>query len=282
VVGGDAVEVVWPVRELWRIRLDIAKNGANIGTLADWLTLAGPKDPDRQWVEGRSAMEVARAWLESAADGPPSEIVRLLRSNADLQNAVLDSVEPDARVNFDTRRGDPRSADLAFTGHDDSGSFVGTVEAKSDEPFGPRVSDVLNIALERAVSNPRSDGIERVVELLRGLVPTKTAETASVVDLRYQLLTGIAGTLALAAKHRADRAIYIVHVFETDKTSSRDLAANAEDLSQFVRRLSSGSVASLEEGVLHGPIQVRGEALAARPAALYVGKVTRRLSDPTP
>lgn len=262
--------------------MKIARNGAAIGSLADWLALAGPKDPDRQWVEGRSAMEVARAWLENAVDGPPSEIARLLRSNADLQNVVLDAVEPEARVSFDTRRGEQRNADVAFTGHDDSGSVVGTVEATADEPFGPRVSDVLSIALERAVSNPRSSGIDGVVELLRGLVPPKTSDTASVVELRYQLLTGVAGSLALAAKHRADRAIFIVHVFETDKTSLRELAANAEDICQFVRRLSSGSVARLEEGILHGPIQVRGEALAARPAALYVGKVTRRLSDPRP
>lgn len=257
----------------------IAKNGASIANLTDWRTLAGPKDPE-QWVEGRSAMEVARAWLDGLAGGPPEEIARLLRSNSDFQNLVIQEAEPDARLSSDTRRGELGNADLVFMGHDSTGAVVGSVEAKSDDPFGPRVSDVLDIALERAVSNPRSVGIDGVVELVRGLIPPRAPNTVSIVDLRYRLLTGIAGTLAVAAKRHAERAIYIVHVFETDKTSARELAANTSDVNEFVHRLSSGSLPQLEEGILHGPIHVRGEALAARPAALYIGKATRRLSDP--
>jgi hypothetical protein len=226
-------------------------------------------------------MEVARAWLDGAAHGPPKEIADLLRSNTDFRSVVIEDVEPEARVVFDGRRGEPRNADLVFFGHDDLGPVVGSVEAKADEPFGPRLSDVLNIALERAVANPRSGGIERVVELVRGVVPARAPDTVPISELRYQLLTGIAGALAVAAEHKAERAIFILHVLETSKTSSQLLAANAEDASQFVRRLSSGSIEHLEEGILHGPIHVRGEALSARPAALYVGKATRRISDPT-
>jgi hypothetical protein len=262
--------------------LKIAKKNVAIANLNDWLTHAGPKDPDRQWVEGRSAMEVARAWLDGAAQGPPKEIADLLRTNADFRSIVIEDVEPEARVVFDSRRGEPRNADLVFSGHDDIGPVVGSVEAKADEPFGARLSDVLNIVLERAVADPRSGGIERIVDLVRGLVPSRAPDTAPISELRYQLLTGIAGTLAVAAERQAKRAIFIVHVLETNRTSSRLLAANAEDANQFVRRLSSGSIEQLEEGILHGPIHVRGEALSARPAALYVGKATRRISDPTP
>lgn len=261
--------------------MKIAKKDVAIASLTDWLTHAGPKDPDRQWEDGRSAMEVARAWLDGAAHGPPHEIADLLRSNADFQNVVIDDVEPDARVTFDKRRGEQGNADLVFFGHDDLGPVVGSVEAKADEPFGPRLADVLSIALERAVANPRSGSIERVVDLVRGLVPLRAPDTVPIGELRYRLLTGIAGALAVAAEHRAERAIFLVHVFETSKTSSGQLAINADDASQFFRRLSSGSIVHLEDGILHGPIQVRGEALSAKPAALYVGKATRRLSDPT-
>jgi hypothetical protein len=264
-----------------RSYLKIAKNGAAIASLTDWRSLAGPKDPSH-WAEGRGAMEVARAWLDGAAQGPPPEIAALLRSSTDFQNLVIDEVEPDARLTFDTRKGELGNADLVFVGHDSAGSVVGSVEARSDEPFGPRVSDVLDMALERAVSNPRSVGIDGVVELIRGLVPPKAPDTVSIGDLRYRLLTGIAGVLAVAANRNAERAIFIIHVFETDRTSASELAANAKDASEFAHRLSSGSVQRLDDGVLHGPIQVRGEALAARPAALYIGRVTRRLSDPKP
>jgi hypothetical protein len=191
-------------------------------------------------------------------------------------------VEPEARVNFDTHRGEARNADLVVIGHDELGSFAGSVEAKADEAFGQRISDVLDAALERTVANMRSAGVERVVELVRALIPPRVSDTVSIGELRYQLLTGIAGTLALAEKHRAARAVYIIHVFETGKTSSRNLEANSNDANQFVRRLTSGAVKQLDDGVLVGPIQVRGEALSAKPAALYIGKATRRVSGPMP
>jgi hypothetical protein len=264
----------------WRIDVRIEKHGAAITNLDEWLQHAGPKTPEKQWVEGRSAMEAARAWLEGAPNGPPKEIGDLLRSHMDFRNVVIDQVEPEARVSFDTRRGEPRNADLVIIGHDDYGPFAGSVEAIADETFDQRVSEVLDAALERTVANPRSGGVERVVELVRGLVPPRVPDSVSIGDLRYQLLTGVAGTLALAAEHHAARAVFIVHVFETDKTSSRRLEANANDANQFVRRLSSGAVSNLEDGVLVGPIHVRGAALSAKPAALYIGKATRRLSDP--
>ena len=258
----------------------IEKKGVALGTLAEWLEHAAPKNPEKQWVEGRSAMEVARAWLANAPNAPPPEIGDLLGSHGDFRNVVVEQVEPEARVSFDTRRGEPRIADLVLIGHDEFGPFVGSVEAKADEPFGQRLSETVELALERAIANPRSAGVERVIELVRGLVPPRQPETVSVGELRYQLLTGIAGSLALAAEHHAERAVFIIHVFETGMTSARLLEGNAEDASQFVRRLSSGSVPSLETGVLVGPIQVRGAALSAKPAALYIGKATRRLSDP--
>jgi len=258
----------------------IQKKGTVRGSLAEWLEHAGPRNPEEQWVEGRSAMEVARAWLENGPSGPPTEIGDLLRSHPDFRNVIIDQVEPEARVSFDTRRGEPRNADLVLIGHDDFGPFVGSVEAKADETFDQRLSGTLEAALERAIANPRSGGVERVIDLVRGLVPPRQPDTVSVGELRYQLLTGIAGSLALAAEHHTARAVFIVHVFETAKTSTRLLEANVNDASQFVRRLSSGSVTSLGEGVLVGPIQVRGAALSAKPAALYIGKATRRVSDP--
>jgi hypothetical protein len=43
----------------------IEKSGQRIQSLEDWRRLAPPKT-DEHWVEGRSALEAARAWLEGA------------------------------------------------------------------------------------------------------------------------------------------------------------------------------------------------------------------------
>lgn len=258
----------------------IEKDNAGIGSLAEWLERAGPRDPGTRWVEGGSALEAARAWLEGAPAGPPEEIGALLRSHADFRGVVVDRVEPEARVSFETRRGEPRKTDLAIHGHDEFGPLVGSVEASAGEPFGTRFSEVFDAALEHAVANPRSGGVEQVVELVRALVPPRTPDTVSIGELRLRLLLGVAGTLALAAQHHAARGIFILHVLETSGTTASLLQANADDANQFVRRLSSGAAEELVEGRLVGPIQVRGAALSQRPAALYIGKATRRVSAP--
>lgn len=59
--------------------MQITKNGQIIKTLDDWWRLAPPKDPVKQWVDGRSAKETARAWTAREAS-PRPEILNLLRS----------------------------------------------------------------------------------------------------------------------------------------------------------------------------------------------------------
>ena len=46
----------------------IEKDKQAITSLATWQQFAGPKSPE-QWVEGRSAFELARAWLSSDPPG---------------------------------------------------------------------------------------------------------------------------------------------------------------------------------------------------------------------
>ena len=77
----------------------IEKSGVAITNVDEWLEHAGPTIPGKQWVEGRSAMEAARAWLEGAPNGPPKEIDHLPRSHTDSHNVNIDEVEPEARVN---------------------------------------------------------------------------------------------------------------------------------------------------------------------------------------
>ena len=43
--------------------MSVAKNGVTIRTIEDWEKLAPPKSKIH-WKDGRSAKEVARAWLE--------------------------------------------------------------------------------------------------------------------------------------------------------------------------------------------------------------------------
>ena len=75
----------------------ISKNGEPLEDLDTWLRLAGPKH-DNQWVDGRSAKEAARAWIEHAPGSFPPEILQALLSHADFGPIVEWSAEPEARV----------------------------------------------------------------------------------------------------------------------------------------------------------------------------------------
>lgn len=260
--------------------MQIHKQGQPILTLDDWVRVAHPKDM-KQWADNRSAKESARAWLASVPASPPAEILALLSSHRDIADLVVEQVEPEALVPFDSRNG-PRNADIAIVARDSTGPVAVTVEAKADEPFDDVLSVVFERTLERLIDNPRSGGVGRLVELAQSILPTRTTGTETAVRLRYQLLTGVAGTLAYAITMGADRAVFVVHEFHTIKTSRRKLEVNHLDLDSFVARLSRGAVRAVSAGILYGPFSIPGEPLFPNPARLYIGKAVRVLGTPTP
>ncbi len=260
--------------------MTIEKEGEPIRSLDDWHRLAPPKDPITQWKPGRSAMECAIAWLESAGGLPP-EIAALLAGHPDFGRVIVDRMEPEALIAFDSHGG-PRNADVAVEAHDDTGRIAMTVEAKADEPFDRPMAEVLGAALERRIANSDSKGVERAVNLARALLRPKQKGQMAVGSLRYQLLTGVAGTLAMARDFGASRGVFVVHEIVTSATSQAKLATNAADFVGFVRRLTGDASLEVRAGTLYGPIRVPGAPLFEHPADLYIGKATRPKSAPRP
>jgi hypothetical protein len=200
----------------------------------------------------------------------PFDIRRLLDSRPETQGLNVDQVHPEHRIQFDTRRGEPRNADLAFLGSN-SKTIAVTVEAKADEPFGATVGDAMTAALQRWLENERSGALARVLDLLHSLVPVADADSHARA-LRYQLLTAAAGTLAYATSHDAAYGVLIVHEFVTPSTRTQLHAANEVDYRAFLRRL--GIAAPNADATLHGPLTVPGAPLFPSPAPLFIGKVT--------
>lgn len=259
--------------------MTLRKGSTAIRTLDEWLELAGPKGKKKQWVDGRSAKECARAWLEKLGETPP-EISRLLRQLGGGP-IMIDRAEPEALLTFDGHGG-PRNADMAIWAADDIGPVAVTIEAKADEPFDELLPRVLSEALERRLESADSGALARATDLARSLFHPRQPKQPRLDQIRYQLMTAAAGTLAMAQRHGASRAVLVVHEFRSAETSWEKLKANAHDLNSFVRRLSGGTVHEVEVDVLYGPFLVPGGPLFSPPAALYVGKVVRILGEPKP
>lgn len=267
--------------------MTLTKDGKPVVDLDDWERRAGPKRRD-QWVDDRSAKELARCWLAVTGPALPREIEATLASHPAFGRVCAWEAEPEAQLHFDDLPGEPRNADLAIQLRDELGDFVMTVEGKADEPFGATVAETLAAAVERKLENPASQGVRRVEQLaaslfgrrkdLNGEIPGARARYEPFLgDLRYQLLTATAGTLRWAEERRVSRAVLLVQEFCTKLTTEAKHAANGRDLNAFVTRLSHGQVSIVEPGVLYGPFTVPGARLFEAPPAIFIGKVQRNL-----
>lgn len=260
--------------------MSISKGGIPLTSLSEWERHAGPKSPN-QWVDGRSAKEVARAWLEREGTGLPLEVSSALIDHDAFGPVLKWEAEPEAKLPFDDFSGEPRNSDLVVYAEDSHGSYVIAVEAKADEPFGETVADTLASAVERCLENNRSRGVTRVEQLATALLGPRQAGDPGLKDLRYQLLTACAGAVCEAERRGCARVLMLIHEFVTDKTSDDKHARNAVDLDAFARRLSHGSVTSVRTGAIHGPFLVPGAPLLTASVDLYITKVSRNLRKTT-
>jgi hypothetical protein len=243
---------------------------------------APPKRGRDHWKTGRSARECAAAWCEGQS-GPrcPREISELLSSHPDTFGAIVVSATPEHKIAFDKFAGEPRNSDMVAVADHPTGRLAVSIEAKADETFGRLIRAVLQEAVDKIAADIRTNAVLRVQQLACSILPEPTRGTVALGDLRYQLLTGIAGAVAFAAEVGAKRAVFIVHEFNTDQTVESKLQANARDLNAFVCRLSDRRISLLSPGVLQGPFTLPGKRLFSDMPPLYIGKAVRELRSKT-
>ena len=256
--------------------MPISKNHVELSSLQAWERLAGPKSPD-QWVDGRSAKEVARAWLQGNGVHLPPEVATALAGHPAFGPVKTWDAEPEVKLRFDKFAGEPRNSDLVVYAQDAHGPFLVAVEAKADEPFGETVAETLSAALERYLENNRSNGVARVQQLAQALLGPRKQGDPPLNEVRYQVLTACAGVICEAERRGYSRALMLVHEFVTDKTKDANHRRNAADLDLFLRRLSHGGVVSLAVGEIRGPFALPGAPLLQDSVALFIGKVSRNL-----
>jgi hypothetical protein len=256
-----------------------SSGGTQIRTIDDWFKLAPPKRGNFHWKDGRSAKECARAWCPDTGDVCcPSELTELLNSHPDIKGATIVSAIPEYLTSFD-RLGEPRNSDMVAIAHHCGGNLAISIEAKADEAFDESVMKVLHRAVRRICLDMDSNGVLRVQQLAKSLLPPRSGGLVTLGDIRYQLLTAVAGALSYAKDVNASRAVFLVHEFKTDSTNDQKHFSNQVDLNKFVARLTGGMISELKSGVLEGPILVPGAPLFPQPIPLYLGKASRDLRN---
>ena len=253
----------------------IHKSGITLTALEDWRIHAGPKI-GIHWQDDRSAKESARAWL-GAAPSVPFEIGETLASHSDFGRLERWTAEPEARVRFDSFRGEPANLDVLLEGADARGPIIMAVEAKADETFGQTVQGAWSSAEARLTRYPNSKGIARLEQLLRAICGVEVDALGDVEHLRYQLLTGTAALLSAGPEDDSTRRVFMIHEFVTDRTEDARHTSNAADLDAYVRFLSGEPDAAVTSGQLVGPLSVPGQPLWSSAPTFWVGKAVRSL-----
>ena len=255
--------------------MTISKQGKPITNLDEWHDRARPKN-ENQWKPGRSALELANAWLATGSQ-LPDDLLRAFGANRMFGKIGSWHAEPEVRLPFDQSGREPRNSDLVVEARDEHGRFLTAIEAKADESFGENSAQKLADALDQLLTKPRSKQFHRMEQLCMAILGPKKQRDVPLKDIRYQLLTATAGAICEAARRGIDRAVLFIQEFVTDQTRDSRHLANQMDLDLFVRRISHGTCTSVPCGKIIGPIALPGEPLFSNSIRFFIGKVSRNI-----
>lgn len=222
------------MRALWR-------RDKPLHSHADWRDRLGKNSR-----QGTSAPTLAAAWAG------PVEVLGALRHQPALADLRLTDLVVEGQSAVDAFSG-PRNHDAVLVGDLPNGQRVCIcIEAKVKEDFGPTVKQQTKAAATAAATakleNKTSNATARLNGLLERFVRYPHGEKR-VQELRYQLLTALAGTLSEAQQLGASHAVLFIHEFLTDQGGDEELLAKHElDLHRFMTTVLDCEPLSMEGG----------------------------------
>ena len=236
-----------------------------IQSVEEWGEHAGPASHEH-WKDGRSAKELAKAWIGGAG---PDALIALLNTCPETANLRIEEAVAEAQVGFDSYPGGKRNHDLLIHGRTAGGSIVIGLEGKADETFGETIKSYASKSAAKRARKEPTNAPERLKGLLEDIAGHSLTEKPAFGDLRYQLFSAVAGTLAAVAAD--DMAAFIVHEFATHLTTPRKREANKQALAEFVEAIT-GTVVPDGDAWLVGPYRVPADRWSAIP--LWIGHLT--------
>ena len=210
----------------------------------------------RPWRPARSAYSLADFILNrDGANTLRERISSVLNKPVELECAT-----PEFPAKFDCYRGNPSNLDLGIfgSGGDETSLFVG-LEAKVDEPFGDKtVCERFRAAICERNCNQESQAKDRVENLLSKYFADCAAPCDSKFSgVRYQLLTGTAGTAAMKQK----TSVFYILVFKTDLYDKEKGKANCLDYGRFIEVMDGKALTRNSDLFRADKITVAGRSL---------------------
>jgi hypothetical protein len=245
-------------------------NGQAIRSVKDWFDLAPPKKGKKQWKDGRSAKELAKAWFRTGDPKVPEELEALFKSHPLTEELMIERAIPERKTKLDDFRGETRNSDLILIGNAEGVRTLVGIEAKADEPFGQIIREYLE-----EKTGTKSKVPDRIDLLARSIFGQPIDEKLG--QLHYQLLHSLAGTLIEAKQQKASLALFVVHEFISKKTNPEKVQQNKTDFERFVLAFRALEGVQIWSGIVLGPIKVNGGEFVPGDIPALIGKVTTKL-----
>lgn len=198
-----------------------------IKRIEDWYCKAPPKDRDAQWKDDYSAKEFARLWFdEKGGTTIPAEIRELVEKTGVGEFEVLFAI-PEHVTPLDSFRGGQRNHDMFLFCRKQSGeTFIVCIEAKVAEPLDATIEEKLN-----SVQNKEESKIPQRIKEMKCLLNMNEADVSS---LRYQLFTGMVGTIREAENYNARECLFLVLQIRPSRDIGKEIAENRESIKDFL------------------------------------------------
>lgn len=227
------------------IRCEKLDSKSKIRSLREWYDKCPPKANLRHWKDGHSAKETAKHWLHTI----PQPFKDLLRT----QELKYSLCSPEYESKFDSYKNGRNHDLLLLAKNNNSKNVVISIESKVDESFGDTVANTLAATEKEIIKKPKSKARDRINELRIALF---LAENVNQDNLRYQLLTTVAGTIAEAKKQGAKSAYLLVQTFVSDEINTKKHNDNQNDLNEFLNVFTNSKHSKIENNELLGPFRI--------------------------
>lgn len=184
-----------------------------IKTVDDWFFCAPPKGKEKQWKDNYSAKELA-----TFAISPEFKpFIKNLLSECKIRcNDFICIPEAETELPGDYRG--PRNHDLLMIGK----NVIIGIEAKVNEPYGNSIGQEL-----KGCSKGKKERINWMKKVL--------FDGDCIDKVKYQLMTGVCGTLLEAARKNVEKCIFLVLSFNIDGVESN--LQNEEAFDLFIEQL---------------------------------------------
>ncbi len=235
--------------------------------MEDWYCKAGPKDPRGQWEDGHSAKEFARFIMDhdgmSLMDPLISEILPTHRHLFAI---------PELVTRLDEYTGEQRNHDFVVYSKNRQQDLITCVEAKATERL-----DVL-VGKKWDDGNRKGSNIQKRINGMSRRLWGGSISIEKIKTFRYQLLTGLVGSVIQAEQLGVDNALFLVLQLRTRKVSLKRITENKRDFTEFLNSFETARKLTISESCVFGPLEIQSNV---KTFIGYLETNTDHLSDGT-